>query len=224
MTFYRRLIEETAVDAAAFRSIPLIRRVLADGADRATYLDFLSQAYHHVRQTCPLLALALSRLEPHRAAYRHALLAYLDEEKGHEDWILDDIAALGGDAEAVRSGEGRLPCRAMVSHAWHLTDRVDAHCLLGMVHVLEGQSAALAQRAADAIAGRLAVGTGRGFTYLCSHGGLDQEHVQMFADLLDGLDEAAAQARIVAAARDFYALYGAMLDDIDRHEAARHGA
>lgn len=224
MSFYQRLKQETAAEAEAFQSIPLIRRVLAEGADLPLYLDFLAQAYHHVRHTCPLLGLALSRLGVNDAAYRDALLAYLDEEKGHEDWILADIAALGGDAEAVRLGEARLPCRVMVSHAYALIVRTDPHCLLGMVHVLEGMSVALAIDAAEAIRLRLPEGATGGLSYLKSHGALDQGHVRMFADLLDGLGNPLVQARIIGAAKDFYRLYGAIFEDLDQQRELRHVA
>ncbi|GAB6052834.1 iron-containing redox enzyme family protein [Magnetospira thiophila] len=228
MSFYEQLKLSTAAEARAFQSIPLIRRTIDEGVSLPLYLDFLAQAYHHVRHTCPLLALALSRLQSEDAAYRAALLAYLEEEKGHEQWILADIAALGGDADTVRRGEGRLPCRTMVSHAYYLTDRVDPYGLLGMVHVLEGMSVMLATTAAQAIRARFAQSgitkaTG-GFSYLMSHGALDQEHVQMFAGLLDGLNDPRKQDRIVAAAIDFYQLYGAIFEDLGQPEELRHAS
>ena len=50
----------------------------------------------------------------------------------------------------------------------------------GMVHVLEGTSVALALHAADRIQQALGLPT-RAFTYLRSHGELDQEHIKDLA-------------------------------------------
>lgn len=225
MTFYDELVAATAPERFAFMNIAIVRHACANGVDRATYLDFLEQAYHHVRQTCPLLQRARERCGPDDARYREALGEYLAEEIGHDEWILEDIAALGGDAGRVRSSTARQPCRDMVAHAYRLIDDVDPHAMLGMVHVLEGMSAQLASAAAAAIFAALAptlpVSDGKmpgGFSYLSSHGALDQEHVGLFARLVDGL-RPQAQATVTAAARDFYRLYG----DMFRELGERHG-
>ena len=56
--FYDRLIAATERERNGFISIPLISEVLRTGASRKLYLDFLTQAYHHVKHTFPLLAFA----------------------------------------------------------------------------------------------------------------------------------------------------------------------
>jgi hypothetical protein len=115
MVFYDRLMADTAMEREGFRAIPLIQQVMRGGATQAMYLDFLSQAYHHVKHTFPLLALAASRTTDMR--YQQALLSYMNEERGHDAWILDDIRALGGDAEAVRDGKPGAACQLMVGYS-----------------------------------------------------------------------------------------------------------
>ncbi|MDA0217966.1 MAG: iron-containing redox enzyme family protein [Proteobacteria bacterium] len=219
MSFYRHLLDATAAERADFLAIPVIAQACDRGVSRAAYVDYLSQAYHHVRHTCPLLALAASRCDDGQAGYREALFDYIAEERGHEAWILQDIADLGGDAAAVRDGQARLPCRLMVAYAYYAIEHVDPHAMLGMVHVLEGMSVALAGQAARAIAARVGTGEGGGgFRYLASHGGLDVEHVAFFETLVDGIDDAAARRAIVDTAGVVYRLYG----DLFREVAARH--
>ena len=46
------------------------------------------------------------------------------------------------------------------------------------------------------------------FSYLRSHGTLDQEHTRHFELLVDGVAEAADLAAVVHATRIFYRLYG----------------
>lgn len=214
MTFFQELKEQTAREQNSFVTIPLITHVVDNGVSPELYADFLDQAYHHVRHTCPLLGAALDRCGPEDAAYAKALREYIKEEEGHDEWILDDIRALGFDDEAVRHGQARLPCRVMVSHAYYLIDQVSPHALLGMVHVLEGMSVLLAVKAADAIAGSFGDHPPRAFSYLTSHGDLDIEHVDFFEDLVNSISDDTLKQIIVQSARDFYKLYGDIFRDI----------
>jgi len=58
-------------------------------------------------------ALAAARCGPEDHLYQSALFEYIEEERGHELWILADIHALGGDPEQVRRSGGRVsPARS----------------------------------------------------------------------------------------------------------------
>jgi heme oxygenase len=75
-----------------------------------------------------------------------------------------------------------------------------------MVFVLEGTSVALALTAADKIQQALGL-PDQAFSYLRSHGTLDQEHTQHLARLLDKMT-ADDQAEVIHCARVFFKLYG----------------
>ena len=225
LSFHQQLVQQTAADEAAFRAIPVILRAVTLGVDRDLYVDFLASAYHHVRHTCPLLGLALSRCDLDDAAYRAGLLAYLDEEKGHEEWILDDIRALGGDADRVRQTLAPLAVRVMVAYANYAIEHISPYALLGMVHVLEGMSVALARAAAGAIGATLAADSqAGGFSYLNSHGHLDESHVELFAKLLDQIDTPDRREVVIQAAKDFYRLYGDVFRALAPNSETRHAA
>lgn len=206
--FYDDLLAATQADRERFLSIPLITEAVAHGAGRALYLGFLNSAYHHVRYTVPLLQRAAELCGPGDAALAAGLAEYVSEETGHDEWILDDIAALGGDAEASRHARPPLAVRVLVAHAYHLMAEEGPYALLGMVHVLEGMSVALAVRAAQSIRASVGAEGDGGFSYLTSHGGLDVGHVETFAKLLDAIDSPERRATIITAAREFYELYG----------------
>lgn len=222
--FYDQLVAETRAEREAFCSIPLIRRAVSSGVDRGLYLRFLESAYHHVRHTCPLLGLALSRCGGADERYRAGLLDYLQEEAGHEGWILDDIEALGGDSGQVAAGTGSFAVRVMVGHAYFSIEHVSPYAFLGMAHVLEGMSVALAGAAAEAIGRTLGADRTAGFSYLTSHGDLDRSHTGIYARLLDQIDTADRRLIVVAAARDFYRLYGAVFEELDRFGEICHAA
>jgi len=74
------------------------------------------------------------------------------------------------------------------------------------VFVLEGTSGALALNAADQIQRALGL-PDDAFTYLRSHGTLDQEHTRHLAALVERMEEK-DQDEVLRCARVFYKLYG----------------
>jgi len=224
MGFYDRLLEETRRERERFLAVPILARAAECGVPRDTYVAFLGQAYHHVRYTCPLLERALARCAAGDEAYVEGLLDYIEEEAGHEEWILEDIAALGGDPSLVRRAAPGVPCRAMIGYATYAIDRVSPYALLGMVHVLEGTSARIAGAAAQAIARSLGMRPSTGFRYLASHGALDQDHVRFFEKLVNRITDDSARRAVIETADVIYRLYGDMFRDLDRAEDAAHAA
>jgi len=197
------LVRETRREREFLLSAPVIRRCLAGDVDRELYIRFLTQAYHHVRHTVPLLAATAERLPSQHAWLQEALVHYIAEEEGHDAWILDDIAEAGGD----RAAEPAIPTAAMVAFAWETILRGNPIGFFGMVHVLEGTSVALAIRAADAIQAATGLPS-RAFTYLRSHGELDKDHVRHLGSILERLTAVEDCAAVTRCARGIYWLYG----------------
>jgi pyrroloquinoline quinone (PQQ) biosynthesis protein C len=214
MTPHDRLLAETASARAQFLSIPLLARALAGDVPQPLYLAFLTEAYHHVRHTCPLLSLAAAKTDD--AAYRKALYTYIAQEQGHEEWILADIAAMGGDVEAASGAAPGSSCGAMVRYAYYATEWISPYALLGMVHVLEGTSAELAAKAAIALRKSFGSVGDRGFSYLVSHGELDKDHTAFFRELVNRLRAPSAGAAIIDCANVMYRLYGDIFRDLER--------
>lgn len=206
MSFYDYLKDATADARNQLLAAPVIADCLEGRVTHETYLAFLSQAYHHVRHTTPLLMTLGGRLPDHQAWMRPAVAEYIEEEIGHEEWILNDIAAAGGDSEAVRNSHPDLPAEVMVAYAYDLINRGNPAGFFGMVYVLEGTSVALALMAADRIQETLKL-PDTAFSYLRSHGTLDQEHTKYLAGLLENMTSE-DQAAVVHHARIFFKLYG----------------
>lgn len=214
-SFYDRLMRETEAERKDFQSIALIQSAVAKGVTRELYAKYLEQAYHHVRYTVPLLELALENCAAGDEPYINALAEYIKEESGHDEWILDDIKALGADGEAVRAGRGGFACRVMVGYAHYAIEHISPYALLGMVHVLEGMSVELAHKAAGAIAGSFGSTPPKAFSYLTSHGALDTEHVRFFEDLVNGIEDEKIKTVIIDAAKDFYVLFGNVFRELE---------
>ena len=224
MTFFEHLKQETESDRGHLLSAPLIRRCLANGEFTLDeYVAFLTEAFHHVSHTVPLLMAVGSRLPASKEGFRTAVAEYIEEELGHQEWILNDIAACGADADAVRRGDPGAATELMIAYAYDMVTRRNPMGFFGMVLVLEGTSVSFATMAADIIQKRLAL-PNKAFSYLRSHGSLDQEHMRFFETLMNSVEDPKDRADIVHAARRFYRLYGDIFRSIDTPTSERRAA
>lgn len=219
MNFHDELLAATAAERAELLAIPFIRDGAAGKLRQEDYVAFLTEAYHHVKHTLPLLMACGARLPERLEWLRAAMGEYIEEETGHQEWILNDIRACGGDAEAVRKGRPGLAAELLVSYAYDTIARGNPVGFLGMVLVLEGTSTAVALYAADALRRSLRLPP-QAFSYLTSHGTLDQEHTRFFATLVNRMTDAGDRDALIHAAKVFYRLYGDVFRGLD---AARQG-
>ena len=214
MRFFEGLEIETAPARSELLAAPVIQRALAGRITLVEYAAFLGQAYHHVKHTVPLLMAVGYRLPERCGWLRPSVAQYIEEELGHEQWILNDLAACGFDAEAVRDSAPSMPTELMVSYAYDMIERVNPLGFFGMVHVLEGTSFNIAEKAANTIRKSLSLPK-KAFSYLYSHGALDLEHVKFFEALMDRIEDPADRALIIHSAKMFYALYGNIFRSLD---------
>lgn len=215
--FFTRLEAETVRERVRFLSVPQVQAGLRGSISRRAYIAYLTQAWHHVRHTVPLMRATRDRLA-HRPEMIAALDDYIAEEEGHDEWILADIAAAGGDAEAARASDPAPATAAMIRHAYDRIENGNPVSFFGMVYVLESISVALAQNGASAVAASLGLPP-EAFTYLTSHGALDQDHISFFADLVNGLAEPEDKAAITEMAKDIFRLFGGVFASIDLEDA-----
>jgi pyrroloquinoline quinone (PQQ) biosynthesis protein C len=207
MQFFEKLQLETSEDRLGLLSAPIIHRALSGDVTLENYLDYLTEAYHHVKHTVPLLMAAGAKLPEDKEWLREAIAEYIEEELGHQEWILNDIAACGGDKDAVRASQCAPETELMVAYAYDMINRINPIGFFGMVHVLEGTSVTTADIAADGIQKALEL-PNNAFSYLRSHGALDQSHVAFFEGLMNQLESDSEHALIIHSAKQFYKLYG----------------
>jgi len=215
MNFYDRLLHETEAARAEFLAIPFLRAGANGDVSREQYIAFLTQAYHHVKHTVPLLMACGARLPEHLGWLRTAVAEYIKEEIGHEEWILNDIGECGGDTQALGPSIPGLPAEIMVAYAYDTIARRNPVSFFGMVFVLEGTSVQLATQAAEALQAKLNLPK-RAFSYLSSHGSLDMSHVDFFKNLVNRLEQEEDKTAILHAARVFYRLYGDVFRELSQ--------
>ncbi|MDH5182386.1 MAG: iron-containing redox enzyme family protein [Gammaproteobacteria bacterium] len=207
MSFYNELLTATENERNDLLSIPILRSGVEGEISTETYISFLTQAYHHVKHTVPLLMFCGSRLPESKEWLREAIGEYIEEEMGHQEWILNDVRTCGGDTDNVRYGQAALATELMVAYVYDMISRKNPVGFFGMVLVLEGTSIALATQAAGNLQSKLNLPE-KAFSYLVSHGSLDIEHMSFYEKLMNRITDADDKKAVIHCARVIYQLYG----------------
>ncbi len=219
MNFYQRLQMETEQERKQlWQHTPLIGRAFNGDISLDEYVAYLAQAYHHVKHTTPFLMATGARVPMEQEWLRTAIAEYIEEEVGHQEWILNDIAACGFDKEKVRHARPNFSTELWIAYAYDTINRVNPLGFFGSVQVLEGTSIQMADSAAERIQQSLGL-PDQAFTYLRSHGALDQEHICFFESLMNRITDAGDQQQIIHSARCFYQLYRNILMEVDAGQA-----
>ncbi|MGD8742631.1 MAG: iron-containing redox enzyme family protein [Granulosicoccaceae bacterium] len=219
-TFFEKLTAATEAERNQLYRVPQIVDAMQGNISRESYIAYLEQAYHHVKHTVPLMMAAGSRLPLSKEYLREALVEYVEEEVGHQEWILNDIKHAGGDAEAVRRGEPNEATEMMVAYAYDYISRVNPAGFFGMVFVLEGTSIQLATNAANTL--RTSLGLPENcFSYLSSHGSLDIEHMTFYEKLVNQIDDPDDQQAIIHVAKRMFNLFAEVFRSIPHKEGLK---
>ena len=217
-TNYQRLLAATSDEQKSLLSAPVLTDVLIGNFSLVTYQQFLLNAFHHVRFTVPLMMATGAHIAPERCALTAAIKEYINEEYGHEHWVVQDLGHCGVSKMDVYASHPGQAVEVMVAYVRDYINTVHPLGFLGMVHVLEGTSTSLATQTAELVQDKLRL-PDAAFTYLRSHGDLDIAHVDFYAELLDELS-AAEMIHVIHVAKRVYALYGDVLRSLSDLEVA----
>lgn len=214
MSFFITLVESSDANRRAIEAAPKIQAMMHHGLPLAEYRAFLHDIYHVVWHFCPVMAAAVARMDDRFRHVRYELYERIEEEKGHESWVLEDIEAVGGDVRGAREGAPSVPVQAMIGYNYYAAERVHACSALGMLYVLEVVASVYGGRVADAIARS----TGRdaaagGFRFLSSHATMDVDHMAKLNRLLRTIEDPAAQAAIVGSTRVNFHQFGQLFGE-----------
>jgi heme oxygenase len=138
----------------------------------------------------------------------------IDEETGHEQWVLQDLAAIGGDVRSVTGTLPSAPVQAMIGYNYYAAERVHPCSVLGMLYVLEVIASVYGGKVADSIARAIGQDPGKGgFRFLSSHATMDAEHMAQLNVLLKTIDDPAAQDAIIASTNVNFHQFGQLFSD-----------
>ena len=123
-------------------------RIWSSPRVRELYPVYLATMHGVVRSAVPLMeaardrALQLAPDDPVAAMLVPYLEHHAPEEAGHDEWLLEDLAALGGDVAAARRRIPSASVASLVGAQYYWLRHVHPVSLLGHMAVLEGYSPA----------------------------------------------------------------------------------
>jgi len=213
MSFFITLVENSDASRRAIETAPRVHSMIHKGLTLAEYRAFLRDLYHIVWHFCPIMAAAAARCGDSLRNIRYDLYERIDEEKGHEDWVLEDIAAMGGDVKAEMAAPS-APVQAMIGYNYYAAERVHPCSVLGMLYVLEVVASVYGGKASDSIARAIGRDPGKGgFRFLSSHATMDADHFAQLNVLLKTIDDPAAQAAVISSTQVNFHQFGQLFSD-----------
>ncbi|HJV22914.1 MAG TPA: iron-containing redox enzyme family protein [Holophagaceae bacterium] len=126
------------------------------------------------------------------AAY---LTRHIEEERGHAEWVLDDLAALGFDRAAEAARRPSVQAVALLGSGYVWADQHHPVSLLGFLSVMEGRPMTVPFLEEAVRASGLPAGA---FRFYLDHARLDPFHGADIHELLDTLPLTAEQEEAVA--------------------------
>jgi hypothetical protein len=187
MTASERLRQKLSFALPAFAEVAW--RIWDSPHVASLYQEYLCTMHCIVRSSVPLMETAIARAheldsDPVAAGVAAYLESHVDEERGHDEWVLQDLEATGFDRdEPLR----RIPppaVAAVVGSQYYWICHHHPVALLGHIAVVEGYPPSVS------LAHTLEERTGFGpdaFRSLARHSMLDIHHRDEFLDALDAL-------------------------------------
>ena len=199
--FFGQLVMRTDEARRAFETHPTVVDALARGLSVERYRSLLLELYHVVWHFNPVSAAAASRLDDGLRDVRYYLYGHMHEEQGHEQWVLDDLDAVGVPRAQALAHPPAVHTLALVGYNYWAAERRHPASVLGMLYVLEVIASVYGGAFASAVQESLLLDGQRGVSFIASHAGLDAEHMATLRTVLDGVHDEAARAAVVESAR-----------------------
>jgi len=156
---------------------------------REVFPEFMFTIHSIIRATHPSMKAAAARsqalapTDPVAAAMAHYLYEHADEEKGHDDWALADLAVLGIPAEEVHRRVPSTTVASLVGSQYYWMNHFHPVAYLSYIAISESPPSIeyLEEKVRSSGLPRDA------FRTWFFHGQLDHGHVQEFDELVDSL-------------------------------------
>ena len=200
-SFFADLIAHTDEDRRAFETHPVLLAAVADGMSVERYRALLLELYHVVWNFNPVCAAAASRMgtpdDEKLQPIRHFLYEHMHEESGHENWVLNDLDAVGVALQPAREHAPSVHTLALNGYNYWAADRRHPCSVIGMLYSLEVISSVYGGPFASAIRERLLLDGDRGVSFIDSHASLDAQHIAELRLVINQISDGRAQAAVV---------------------------
>ena len=197
LPFFADLITRTDEARREFETNPVVLDAVAHGMPIERYRKLLLELYHLVWHFNPVCAAAASRVPDKLRQVRYFLYEHMHEESGHEQWVMNDLEAVGVRQAALLAHQPALTTLALTGYNYWAADRRDPCSVLGMMYTLEVIASVYGGTFAEAIRGSLLLEGDRGVSFISSHATMDAEHMAELRLVLNTIDDDAAREAIV---------------------------
>ena len=205
LSFFVDLVTRTDEARRDFETSAKVLDMVANGLPVERYRKLLLELYHVVWHFNPVCAAAASRISDQHKQVRYFLYDHMKEEKGHEDWVLNDLAAMGVEAAAALRHKPGPHMLALNGYNYWSADRLHPCAALGMLYALEVIASVYGGPISAAITESLMLQDERGISFISSHATLDAEHMADLRVVLNTIkDDEAKQAVIESTAFNFF--------------------
>jgi hypothetical protein len=156
----------------------------------AAWIAFLRAGYGSIRASVPLLEAArdrardLSPTDPLAAGLVDYLHGHAEEERGHDEWLLQDLQSVGVAPAELLSRPPSGAVAALVGAQYYWVLHYHPVCVLGYLMVIEGNPPD--RRSLLDLRSRSGL-PASAFRTMLKHADLDTDHAAELADLLDRL-------------------------------------
>ena len=193
LPFFADLVTRTDEARRDFETHPVVLAAVADGMSVERYRRLLLELYHVVWHFNPVCAAAASRIADSHRQVRYFLYEHMQEESGHEDWVMNDLEAVGVGDVAVRAHRPSLDTLALTGYNHWAADRCNPCSVLGMMYTLEVIASVYGGTFASAIRESLLLDGERGISFIGSHATLDAEHMVALRKVLNTITDDATR-------------------------------
>ena len=211
-TFFIELVGLTDEARREFETSSKVLDMVANGLTIERYRKFLLELYHVVWHFNPTCAAAASRLTDDHRAVRYFLYDHMTEEKGHEEWVLNDLSVVGVSPQTAFAYQPTLALLALNGYNYWSADRRHPCSVLGMVYALEVVASVYGGPLTSAITDSLLLQGDRGISFISSHATMDAEHMAELRVILNQVDDDDAKNAIVESTIFNFHQFGRVLE------------
>ena len=212
--FFMELVSRTDEARREFETNSRVLDIVANGLSLERYRKLLLELYHVVWHFNPTCAAAACRITDQHREIRYFLYDHMNEEKGHEEWVLNDLKVVGVSGEQARAYEPTLIMLGLNGYNYWSADRRHPCSVLGMLYALEVVASVYGGQMTAAITDSLLLEGDRGISFISSHATLDAEHMADLRVVLNKLEDVPAQAAVIESTIFNFHQFGRVLESV----------
>jgi len=166
---------------------------VGNGMSVDRYRRLLIELYHIVWHFNPICAAAASRISDDQRSIRYFLYEHMKEEAGHEEWVLNDLEAVGVQRLIAQGEQPSHFTATLCGYNYWSADRRHPCSVLGMLYALEVIASVYGGPFSSAMRESLLLQGDHGVSFISSHATMDTEHMVQLRHVLNTITDKKAQ-------------------------------